>query len=150
AAVVGRARQGAKKGIEVTVVRLPPLAPDATARAELARAQLAALVDLHDRGMCEPLPLGCLSSAAYAHGTNPERAGGKAWETGPRDFDKEDKDLEHQLVFGGVRSFAQLLAEPPRPDEAGEGWDPAETTRFGRYARRLWTPVLAHEEVSDH
>jgi exodeoxyribonuclease V gamma subunit len=149
AGVVGRARQGAKKGTEVTIVRLPALAPDAGTRLELAVERLAALVDLYDRGMREPLPLACLSSAAYAHGRKPETAGRKAWET-EYDFDKEDKDLEHQLVLGGVRSFAELLEESPRPDEAGDGWDATETTRFGRYARRLWTPVLEHEEVSDH
>ncbi|MBA3420293.1 MAG: exodeoxyribonuclease V subunit gamma [Thermoleophilaceae bacterium] len=149
AGVVGRARQGAKKGTEVTIVRLPALAPDAGPRLELAVERLAALVDLYDRGMREPLPLACLSSAAYAHARKPEAAGRKAWET-EYDFDKEDKDLEHQLVLGGVRTFAELLEESPRPDEAGEGWDATETTRFGRYARRLWTPVLAHEEVSDH
>ena len=154
AAVAGRARYGAKKGVEVTVVRLPALAPDAAMRRELAVAQLAALVDLRDRGMREPLPLACMASAAYAHNAhldkNAETAGRKAWETGPRDFDKEDKDLEHQLVFGGVKTFTELLGEPPRPNEAGDGWDPTETTRFGRFARRLWAPVLAHEELSDH
>jgi exodeoxyribonuclease V gamma subunit len=142
AAVVGRARLGAKKGCDVTVVRLPALAPDAAERRELA-------LGLHDRGTREPLPLACLSSAAYAHGRKPEAAGRKAWES-EYDFDKEDKDLEHQLVFGGVCTFAELLEHSPRSDEAGEGWDATETTRFGRYARRLWTPVLAHEEVSDH
>ena len=149
AAVVGRARLGAKKGCDVTVVRLPALAPDAAERRELALGLLAAVVDLYDRGMREPLPLACLSSAAYAHGRKPEAAGRKAWES-EYDFAKEDKDLEHQLVFGGVRTFAELLEHSPRSDEAGEGWDATETTRFGRYARRLWTPVLAHEEVSDH
>ena len=147
AAVLGRARQGARNA-EVTIVRLPVLAPDAATRRELALEHLAALVDLYDRGMREPLPLACLSSAAYAKGRKPETAGRKAWES-EHNFDKEDKDLEHQLAFGGVRTFAGLLQESPRPDEAGDGWDASETTRFGRYARRLWTPLLAHEEVID-
>jgi exodeoxyribonuclease V gamma subunit len=152
AVVVGRARQGAKKGVDVTVVRLPPLAPNAAERRELALVQLAALLDIYDRGMREPLPLACLTSAAYAHAAaldkDPERAGRKAWES-EWNFDKEDKDLEHQLVFGGVRSFDELILEVPQ-DDSGDGWDPTELTRFGRLARRLWTPVLAHEVVSDH
>jgi hypothetical protein len=37
-----------------------------------------------------------------------------------------------------VRSFDELLAEPPRPDER---WHDAETTRFGQLARRLWGGV---------
>ena len=86
AAVVGRARLGAKKGCDVTVVRLPALAPDGAERRELALELLAAVVDLYDRGMREPLPLACLSSAAYAHGRKPEAAGRKAWES-EYDFD---------------------------------------------------------------
>jgi hypothetical protein len=63
--------------------------------------------------------------------------------------DKEDRELDHQLVLGGVWTLAQLLEELPRPDEQGDGWDPAETTRFGRYARRLWAGPLACEAVED-
>ena len=44
-------------------------------------------------------------------------------------------------------SFDELTAEPPNTDEEGDGWDDTETTRFGRYARRLWDFVLAHEAV---
>ena len=32
----------------------------------------------------------------------------------------------------------ELIEEPPRPDEHGEAWDGRGTSRFGRYARRLW------------
>ena len=32
---------------------------------------------------------------------------------------------------------------------AGAGWDVFETTRFGRYARRVWDDLLACEEVVD-
>ena len=60
-------------------------------------------------------------------------------------FDKEDKDLEHQLVLGGVKTFDDLLAEQPRADETGDGWDDSDQTRFGRYARRLWAGLLAVE-----
>ena len=118
----------------------------ATAREAWRDEQLATLVDLYDRGMREPLPLACMTSAAYAaavhDGADAEKAGRNAWESG-WNFPKEDDDLEHQLVLGGILTFDELIAEPPRPDEEGDGWDDTETTRFGRYARRLWDGLLA-------
>ena len=48
---------------------------------------------------------------------------------------------------GGILSFDELTAEPPRPDEQGDGWDDTETTRFGRYAVRLWNGLLQTEAV---
>ena len=92
-----------------------------------------------------------MSSAAYAAAAAEHRdaaAGGRdAWTSG-WNFNKEDRDLEHQLVLGGVRSFDEVLSEPPRPDEAGPEWDAAHGTRFGRYALRLWHGLLAHEELT--
>ena len=127
----------------VTIARIPPL------EAGLARAHLMTLLDLFDRGMREPPPLYCLASAAYAGaGSNAVAAGRDAWESGFK-FDKEDKEPDHRLVLGGVRTFAELTEVPPRPDEQGDGWDPRETSRFGRYARRLWDGLLACEEITE-
>ena len=152
AATVGRARGDAAHGASVTIARLPPAAAGAATRRELAVGHLATLLDVYDRGMREPLPLAGLASAAYAQaaarGANAEVAGRNAWQSA-WNFDKEDKELEHQLVLGGVRTFAELLEEPPRPDEQGEGWEPAERTRFGRYARRMWDGLLAREQLVD-
>ena len=67
AATIGRAVYPAPRGTTVTVVRLPRMAP------EVALEHLASLAALFDDGMCEPLPLACKTSAAYA-------AGGKARE----------------------------------------------------------------------
>jgi exodeoxyribonuclease V gamma subunit len=135
----------------VMIARIPPLADDAQARRETAQTHLAALVDLYDRGMREPLPLYCLTSAAYseaaARGGDPLTAAEKAW-TSEWTFDKEDKELEHQLVLGGVVDFTSLLSEPPRSDETGPGWDAAETTRLGAYARRVWSELLTREVLS--
>jgi exodeoxyribonuclease V gamma subunit len=146
AVTVGRARSGAPDGTSATIARIPPVSSD------VALGHLATLVDLWDRGMREPLPIACLSSAAYAHaaaaGVNAVAAGRRAWESSWNRA-REDVELEHQLVLGGVLTFAELLDEPPRDDEAGEGWDAAETTRFGRLARRLWDGPLACEEVAD-
>ena len=150
AATIGQARRGASDSATITIARIPPLADDTATRHDRAREQLATLVDLYDRGMREPLPLACMTSAAYAQaafaGTDAEKAGRNAWESGWK-FPNEDADLEHQLVRGGILAFDELTAEPPRPDEEGDGWDDTETTRFGRYARRLWDGLLRTEAV---
>jgi exodeoxyribonuclease V gamma subunit len=150
-AVIGRARSGADHA-EVTVARIAALGEDPLARRQAALTQLAVLVDLYDRGMCEPLPLACDASAAYAHaeiaGRDAEAAARNAWET-VFGYDKEDREPEHVLVFGGAITAAELLAEPARADEQGEGWDQSEPTRFGRYARRMWDGLHARESISD-
>ena len=53
------------------------------------------------------------------------------------------------MVYGEPIPFARLAAEGPREDERGAGWDESETTRFGRYAMRLWRGLLAVETLSD-
>ena len=100
--------------------------------------------------MREPLPLACMTSAAYAAathaGADADKAARAAWESGWK-FPNEDADLEHQLALGGILSFDELTEEPPRPDEQGDGWDDTETTRFGRYSVRLWDGLLQTEAV---
>src|SRR4029079_1974188 len=97
----------------VTVARIPPQ------DAETARHHLSVLVDLFERGMREPPPLACLTSAAYATaaraGGDPAAAARAEWESASR-FDREDAEPDHQLVLGGVRPFAELLTEPARAD----------------------------------
>jgi len=150
AVTVGRAMSGAGRSASVTLARIPALGADRATRREVALGHLAVLLDLYDRGMREPLPLAGLASGAYAQaaadGKSAEAAGRKAWES-DWNYPKEDTELEHQLVLDGVRSFAEVLEAPPRPDEAGEGWDATEITRFGRYARRLWAGLLSIEKL---
>jgi hypothetical protein len=105
--------------------------------------------------MREPLPLYCQSSAAYAAArakpSGREAAAAKArlaWESS-WDYDKEDKELGHQLVLGAVRSLDEVLAVPPADGEGGAGWPADEPSRFGRCARRLWDGLLACEELVD-
>ena len=148
AATVGRAGDGAPDDARVTIARIPPLGDDAGARRAEAARQLDVLVDLYDRGMREPLPLACKSSAAYAQavadGEDAERAARGEWES-PWNFPKEDQDPEHQLALGGIRTFDELLEQGPHDDESGEGWDGRQTSRFGRCACRLWAGLLAAE-----
>jgi exodeoxyribonuclease V gamma subunit len=145
AATVGR---GGPSGVAVAHIR--PLAGEAVTRRALAAEQLLALLDLFDRGMREPLPIFCKSSAAYAAAVADGRDGADAaraeWET-TWGYDREDREAEHQLVLGGVLPLAELLAAAPAEGEHGPGWDPSETSRFGRLACRLWDGLLEHEEL---
>ena len=130
AATIGRGGSG------IAVARLRPPGSDAE-----ALEQLAALVDLRDRGLREPLPLYCATSAAYVEGGTD--AARKEW-TSDFNRDREDRELEHQLVLNGERPFEELLAAHPRPDEH---WDASQTSRFGALACRLWAGLGAFEEV---
>ena len=149
--VIGRARADARWA-GVTVARIPPLADTPQDRRQTALEHLAVLLDLYDRGMREPLPLASDASAAYAQavaaGEDGEAAARAAWETVFR-YDKEDRQPEHMLVYGDAVPLSRLMAEPPRADERGPGWEDGETTRFGRYAVRLWRGLLAVEGLSD-
>jgi exodeoxyribonuclease V gamma subunit len=146
AATVGRA--GGHDDVRVAVI--PALAEDPGERRRIAAEQLEVLVDLYDRGMREPLPIFCATSAAWAEAA---RAGGDAvdaarrqWET-EWQVEHEDRDLEHQLVLDGLPTLEELLDIAPGPDEAGPGWAPAEASRLGRYARRLWDDLLGREVI---
>ncbi|MBO0746720.1 MAG: exodeoxyribonuclease V subunit gamma, partial [Acidimicrobiaceae bacterium] len=123
---VGR---GPKSSARVRLIR--PIGPDPAVRMEAARRYLAALVDLYDRGRCEPLPLFCQTSeawaAAVAQGRPPAEAARACWVTpGSAPVPKEDDDRAHRLVFGGRRPFEELLESRPGPDEEGEGWEESE------------------------
>ncbi len=102
--------------------------------------------------MREPPPAACATSAAYAQaaraGRDAATAARKAW-TSEWEFPKEDKELEHQQLLGGVVEVDHLLEDAPRSDESGDGWDPAQPSRFGRWAVRLWAGLLAAEQVTD-
>ncbi|MEJ7894503.1 MAG: exodeoxyribonuclease V subunit gamma [Solirubrobacteraceae bacterium] len=155
AVTVGRVRSGGSRDATVTVTRIGPLGgadADPAARRAAALTQLRVILDLYDRGMREPPPLACATSAAYAHATRANRnattAASSAW-TSKWKFPKEDQELEHQQLLGGVVAFDRLLEEAARSDELGDGWDAAQPSRFGRWALRLWSGLCAVEQVSD-
>jgi exodeoxyribonuclease V gamma subunit len=108
------------------------------------------IVDLYFRSMCEPPPLYCKTSAAWAEAAKrqspPVRAASTEWAS-RFSVPGEDQRPEHILVLGGIVPFEQIAREVARDDETGEGWDESETTRLGRWARRLWDGLLAHEQV---
>lgn len=112
------------------------------------RSALAGLVDLYDRGTCEPLPMAAKTSAAYAAarlgGGTVEQAlesAGREWRSS---FGGEREDRPVRYVWGGSPELADLLAAPPGD---GEQW-PGETTRFGALACRLWAPIRDAEQLS--
>ncbi len=145
----------ARAGAGVTVARIPPLGDTPEARRQAALEQLAVLLDLYDRGMREPLPLACDDVGRL-------RAGGGG-RRGPRARrGRRPRRLGDRVPLrqGGppARAPAGLRrcgsAGPPARGGAPErrartGWDETETTRFGRYALRLWRGLLAAEELSD-
>jgi exodeoxyribonuclease V gamma subunit len=126
------------------------LMADLDSRRAFARRQLAALVDLYDRALCEPLPIACKATAAYARalrdGGDADAAAREEWE-GTYNWSGEADEPEHVLAFGRDFSFEDLCGADPRDDERGAGWEPAARTRFGRYAARLWTDLLDVEEL---
>jgi exodeoxyribonuclease V gamma subunit len=151
AATIGRFRFNGRRRGAVSIAVLAPLAGDAATRRAAAVAHLEVLVDLFDRGLCEPLPLYCKTSAAWAENTadSRQKACTGVWEPQNDLGLGENREPEHQLVLGGIVPFGDLLAAAPAADEVGDGWAAGEATRFGRYALRLWSGLLAAEEVRD-
>jgi exodeoxyribonuclease V gamma subunit len=146
-----------------SVARIPALAGDAAARADTARAHLADLVALHRRGLCEPLPLACATSHAYAAARAAGRDAGQARQAAATAWASaylpgENADPEHELVLGPHAAFEAFeglgaTAGPERDtsawsDDAAPGAASHEPTRCGRLSRVLWDPLLAREEVS--
>ncbi len=154
AVTIGRPSDPSDGDSEAAVAHIRPLGRDAGERREVALAELARLADLRRRGMREPLPLPCLAGAAYAtrlllHGADRAAAAVAAateW-TSDWERDREDRDGEHLLAFGGQIPFESLLAFAPAVDEAGPEWEARESSRFGRLALRLWGPLLRRETV---
>jgi exodeoxyribonuclease V gamma subunit len=133
---IGRARAGASRALA------GPLD-------DRALVWLRDLVDIYDRGMREPLPLPVKTACAYAEAIHLARRGASSdtrfkaereWRTdrfSPYGIPGEDADPAHVQVFGEAAPLDCLLT-PPRPDES---WND-EPHRLGRYAWRLWQPLL--------
>jgi exodeoxyribonuclease V gamma subunit len=114
-----------------------------------ARDWLRQLIDVHDRGLCEPLPLPIKTSLAYAEDyryalagreADPDLKADREWTT-PRfnetGFPREDQDAWHVRAFGENPPYS-LLTTPLRGDESG----PAPH-RLAHYAWLTWGPLLS-------
>jgi exodeoxyribonuclease V gamma subunit len=164
AATITRVRKGAKvpKGApepQASAALLAPLALDASSRAAFAHRELERLVELRDLAVTRPIPIVTGTSAAYADAVIQEREGRRwkpinqangRWTSNPPFFTGEDADPAYLHAFGPERSIQDLLGVPADRTETGDGWDEAELSRFGRWALRLWSPLLGHEHVEDH
>ncbi len=174
ALTIGQAPGGAPVRPRISVCTLGPLAESGDAVQSSAVKLLDILVDLYQRGMQEPLPLYCATSAAWASARrrddNPYEAARAQWVSSSEGFAGEDAEPEHLAVLGSAVPFEQLLrgragtggtgaggtgaggtgAGETGAGETGAGWAATETTRFGRLAVRLWGPVLRHERTREH
>jgi exodeoxyribonuclease V gamma subunit len=111
-------------------------------------AVLRELVQLRDSGLREPLPLAPGASAVYAErrdcgSTVAEAGDAAAKDWGGKFGDGTDRHLIY--VHGPAPRFEPLLLASPTADELG--WFD-EPTRFGVLSRRLWAPLLGHEQVN--
>ncbi len=114
---------------------------------ESPRDLLLDLAEVYDRGMCEPLPLPVRAGYAWAsaarQGRDPVKAAQAEWTAANGSpVPGEGQDREHVSVYGRDARFA-TLAGLPREDER---WND-EPTRLGRYAVRVWSPLIQHEGV---
>jgi exodeoxyribonuclease V gamma subunit len=149
AMTIGRDSGSRSDTPRLKTVRLAPFPGDADRRRAEAMTWLQLLVDLYDRGMGEPLPLACETSAAWALESRRQgdvlRAAGEEWTSRQGSFPKEDNHPAHRLVWGESAPLDVLVRDRPGQDEGGLGWAMAESSRFGRLARRLWDGLLDHE-----
>jgi len=142
-------QRGDTRRTATSVLRLPK----GTDTAAPALNLLAAVVDLYDQGLREPLPLYCKTSGTYAEsrrdGKDPSEALQQAeqrWQSGSKDVG-EAVDPAHVLVLGGVVPLSHVMGQAAAGAGDGGGAG-AEPTRFGRLAVQLWGPLLEHETLS--
>jgi len=114
---------------------------------ETAVRLLAELVDVYNRGMRAPLPLGVQSSCAFAE-SFVERGdeklamtdAGRKWETTTGWYTSvgEQDDPAFRRVFGERARLVDIQGTPG-PDEL---WVDDVRSRFGQLALRVWRPLL--------
>jgi exodeoxyribonuclease V gamma subunit len=105
------------------------------------------LVDVYDRGRCEPLPVPPRTAYAWADSVRAQKdpywPARREWETQDSSpVPGEQDDPPHVRVYGRAATFDSLLQDP-RPDER---WND-QRNRMAQYAVRIWQPVFDHEQV---
>ncbi|USQ79830.1 exodeoxyribonuclease V subunit gamma [Ornithinimicrobium faecis] len=114
----------------------------------VALTLLGQLVDLYDRGMRAPLPLGVQTACAFVetfHARGDEQAAfydaEKKWNasTGAFTFPGEQDDPAFVRVLGAGARLRDVAGEPA----ADEQWTDGVTTRFSQLALRVWQPLIA-------
>ncbi len=151
------AATGASDWQAVTIGRVKDDAPAArrstlTVPADPAGV-LTQLAELRDHGLAAPLPLAPRASSTYATrrlaGASPEEAcsdAARAWTSaghGSWRRAEENNDNAIQFVYGTDAPFSVLWAQPA---QQGESWSD-EPNRFAQLARRVWQPLLDHEQT---
>jgi exodeoxyribonuclease V gamma subunit len=137
AVTVGRAQVSAPRAA-VSTLRAP--APTDAAR------HLGELLALREAAAREPLPLPVACACLYAT----SREGGaeevQALEAASQEWSKgfERADDHHVLCWGADATLRELAGTPTPVEQA---WWPEDRTRLGVLARRVWQPLLAHEET---
>ncbi len=156
AVTIGQGEGSTTSRPRVGVSTLGPLLSGEGGTRAQAIEWLQVLVDLYRRGMREPLPIYCATSAAWAAAASPgstqvpDEAARARWASNWEEFPGEDSDPEHVAVLGPEFPFEHLVELLPRPDEEGQGWAMDEPSRLGRLAMRLWGPLLSHEHLPGH
>ncbi len=143
AVTIGR---GKGKGIKRSTLTAP--APDVAARV------LGALVELRERGLCEPLPMAVDASHTYALRRELGDAVDDARDAAAKDWLEGFEgaaDRHHVLAWGPEASFDVLIdraigpVPPGRDPLAGPPSD--ERSLFGALARMVWGPLIAAERT---
>ncbi len=136
----------------VTVGRAPVRAPRAAVstlrtptHAEAVR-YLGELVALRELAACEPLPLPVACSCAYATSRDGGAEEVQALEAAAQEWSQgfERADDHHVLCWGAEATLRAIVGVPTAVEQA---WWPQDRTRLGVLARRVWHPLLAHEET---
>ncbi|MFH5821153.1 exodeoxyribonuclease V subunit gamma [Georgenia sp. AZ-5] len=137
AATIGRPKHN-KPGAVVSRLTAPTQAE--------ALAWLDELVHLRALAAREPLPMPVPVSCSYATSRYGGDSEAMALENASREWNAgfERTDEHHVLCWGEGASLADILGTPTAEERP---WWPEDRTRLGVLARRVWQPLLTHEET---
>ncbi|MDD9206507.1 exodeoxyribonuclease V subunit gamma, partial [Georgenia sp. 10Sc9-8] len=111
-----------------------------------ARQRLEELVHLRSLALREPLPMPVPASCSYATSRYGGDSEAMALENATREWNAGfDRTGEHHvLCWGEGAALGDILGTPTAAEQV---WWPEDRTRLGVLARRVWEPLLAHEET---